>query len=56
MYGLIRQRSASIAWMAVALRLDSDGGYIASNEVVHGWVLNCMQAVSNFPGPAPKIP
>jgi myo-inositol-1(or 4)-monophosphatase len=27
--------------------LHSDGGYIASNDVIHGWLLNCVQAVTN---------
>jgi myo-inositol-1(or 4)-monophosphatase len=30
--------------------LYSDGGYIASNQVIHGWALNCMQAVLQFSG------
>jgi myo-inositol-1(or 4)-monophosphatase len=30
--------------------LYSDGGYIATNGVIHGWLLNCIQAVSSFPG------
>ena len=27
--------------------LYSDGGYIASNDVIHGWLLNCIQGVRN---------
>jgi myo-inositol-1(or 4)-monophosphatase len=29
--------------------LYSDGGYIATNAVIHGWALNCIQPVLNFP-------
>ena len=29
--------------------LYSDGGYIATNGVIHGWALNCIQAVLNLP-------
>ncbi len=29
--------------------LYSDGGYIASNSVIHGWTLNCIQAILNLP-------
>ena len=29
--------------------LYSDGGYIATNAVIHGWALNCIQAVLNLP-------
>ena len=28
--------------------LYSDGGYIATNTVIHGWTLNCIQAVLNL--------
>ena len=28
--------------------LYSDGGYIATNTVIHGWLLNCIQAVLNL--------
>src|SRR3970282_38362 len=31
--------------------LYSDGGYIATNTVIHGWPLNCIQAVLNLPRP-----
>jgi len=38
--------------------LHSNGGYIASNDVIHGWLLNCIQAVTNadFDPRRPKIP
>lgn len=41
--------------------LYSDGGYIASNSVIHGWTLNCIQAVLNLPrldsaGSEPRLP
>ena len=38
--------------------LYSDGGYIATNGVIHGWALNCIQAVLNLPqfGPADSEP
>jgi myo-inositol-1(or 4)-monophosphatase len=29
--------------------LYSDGGYIATNTVIHGWLLQCVQAVLNLP-------
>ena len=29
--------------------LYSDGGYIASNDVVHGWILDCVRAVLSEP-------
>lgn len=31
--------------------LYSDGGYIATNGVIHGWALNCIHPVLNFPRP-----
>ena len=34
--------------------LYSDGGYIATNGVIHGWLLNCIQAGLNFPKLAPS--
>lgn len=30
--------------------LYSDGGYIASNHVIHGWILNCLRAIMTEPG------
>jgi myo-inositol-1(or 4)-monophosphatase len=33
--------------------LYSDGGYIATNSVIHGWLLNCIQAGINLPTFAP---
>ena len=29
--------------------LYSDGGYIATNGVIHGWALNCIQAIVDMP-------
>ncbi len=44
--GLILERAGGILTDAQgATWLGSDGGYIASNDVIHGWVLDCMQAV-----------
>lgn len=31
--------------------LYSDGGYLATNGVIHGWALNCIEAVLNLPRP-----
>ena len=28
--------------------LHSEGGYIATNGVIHGWLLNCIQSVLQF--------
>ncbi len=36
--------------------LYSDGGYIASNNVIHGWALSCIQAVTNLPDPRDQTP
>ncbi len=47
---LILERAGGILTDAQgATWLGSDGGYIASNDVIHGWVLDCMQSVSNPP-------
>ena len=47
---LILQRSGSILTDARGNTwLYSDGGYIATNAVIHGWTLNCIQAVLNLP-------
>ena len=43
---LILQRAGGILTDAEGMTwLYSDGGYIASNGVIHGWTLNCIQAV-----------
>ncbi len=36
--------------------LYSGGGYIASNNVIHGWALNCIQSVTNLDAPDPRSP
>ncbi len=47
---LILQRAGGILTDALGVTwLYSNGGYIASNLVIHGWTLNCIQAVLNFP-------
>ena len=47
---LILERAGGILTDAQgATWLDSDGGYVASNDVIHGWVLDCLHAVSNSP-------
>ena len=47
---LILERAGGILTDAQgATWLGSDGGYVVSNDVIHGWVLECMQAVSNPP-------
>ncbi|MBI1956612.1 MAG: hypothetical protein HYS38_09490 [Acidobacteria bacterium] len=44
--GLILQQAGGILTDAQGNSwLYSDGGYIASNQVIHGWTLNCIQAV-----------
>ena len=46
---LILQRAGGILTDAEGMSwLFSDGGYIASNAVIHGWALNCIRAVSNL--------
>jgi myo-inositol-1(or 4)-monophosphatase len=43
---LILQRAGGVLTDAHGMTwLYSDGGYIASNDVIHGWLLNAMQAV-----------
>jgi myo-inositol-1(or 4)-monophosphatase len=47
---LILQRAGGILTDANGMSwLYSDGGYIASNAVIHGWTLNCIQAVTQNP-------
>ena len=47
---LILQRAGGILTDAHGMTwLYSDGGYIATNGVIHGWALNCIQAVLNMP-------
>jgi myo-inositol-1(or 4)-monophosphatase len=42
---LILQRAGGILTDAQGVTwLYSDGGYIATNGVIHGWLLNCIQA------------
>ena len=59
---LILQRSGGILTDAHGNTwLYSDGGYIATNGVIHGWTLNCIQAVLNLPRPGsgksePRLP
>jgi len=46
--GLILQRAGGVLTDALGMTwLYSDGGYIASNAVIHGWALNCIQAILN---------
>jgi len=46
---LILQRAGGILTDAQGNTwLYSDGGYIATNTVIHGWTLNCIQAVLNM--------
>jgi myo-inositol-1(or 4)-monophosphatase len=46
---LILQRAGGILTDAHGMTwLYSDGGYIATNAVIHGWALNCIQAVLNL--------
>jgi myo-inositol-1(or 4)-monophosphatase len=46
--GLILQRAGGVLTDAHGMTwLYSDGGYIATNAVIHGWTLNCIQAVLN---------
>lgn len=46
---LILQRAGGILTDANGVTwLYSDGGYIATNGVIHGWTLNCIQAVLNM--------
>ena len=47
---LIVQRAGGVLTDAHGMTwLYSDGGYIATNAVIHGWLLNCIQAVLNLP-------
>ncbi|MBI4460712.1 MAG: hypothetical protein HY648_11730, partial [Acidobacteria bacterium] len=47
---LILQRAGGILTDAQGNTwLYSDGGYLASNQVIHGSALNCIQAVVNLP-------
>ncbi len=49
---LILERAGGILTDADGLTwLYSDGGYIASNDVIHGSALNCIQAVTSLPRP-----
>jgi len=47
---LILQRAGGILTDAEGVSwLHSEGGYIATNSVIHGWMLNCIQSVLHFP-------
>ena len=47
---LILQRAGGVLTDALGMSwLFSDGGYIASNNVIHGWMLNCIRAVLEMP-------
>jgi myo-inositol-1(or 4)-monophosphatase len=49
---LILQRAGGILTDAAGVTwLYSNGGYIASNLVIHGWTQNCIQAVLSSPRP-----
>ena len=48
--GLILQRAGGILTDALGNTwLYSDGGYIATNAVIHGWALQCIRAVLELP-------
>jgi myo-inositol-1(or 4)-monophosphatase len=47
---LILQRAGGILTDAHGMSwLFSDGGYIATNAVIHGWLLNCLRPVLDMP-------
>jgi len=47
---LILQRAGGVLTDAKGMSwLFSDGGYLASNNVIHGWALNCIQPFVNPP-------
>ena len=51
---LILQRAGGILTDAMGMSwLFSDGGYIATNGVIHGWALNCIQPFLSLPRFAP---
>ncbi len=55
--GLILQRAGGTLTDANGMSwLHSDGGYIASNGVIHGWTLNCIQPAVQFPRAEPTTP
>ena len=48
---LILQRAGGVLTDAKGMSwLFSDGGYLASNNVIHGWALNCIQPFANPQG------
>ena len=56
---LILQRAGGVLTDADGMTwLYSDGGYIATNTVIHGWMLNCIRPVLTMPrfGPATGAP
>lgn len=47
---LILQRAGGVLTDAQGMSwLFSDGGYIATNAVIHGWALNCIRAILEMP-------
>jgi myo-inositol-1(or 4)-monophosphatase len=55
--GLILEQAGGILTDRDGLSwLYSDGGYIASNNVIHGWALNCIQSMTNLEPPDPRKP
>ena len=47
---LIVERAGGVLTDAAGMSwLHSDGGYIASNDLIHDWTLNCIQAGLNLP-------
>ncbi|MBI2818196.1 MAG: inositol monophosphatase [Acidobacteria bacterium] len=54
---LILQRAGGVLTDAEGMSwLFSDGGYIATNAVIHGWTLNCIRAVLESPRFSPGKP
>ncbi len=52
---LILQRAGGVLTDAEGMSwLFSNGGYIASNAVIHGWTLNCVRAILEMPRFEPK--
>src|SRR4051812_13528321 len=53
---LILQRAGGVLTDAAGVSwLFSDGGYIATNSIIHGWTLNTIRAVLESPQYAPAI-
>jgi myo-inositol-1(or 4)-monophosphatase len=52
---LILERAGGVLTDADGMSwLFSNGGYIASNAVIHGWALNCIRAILEMPRLQPK--